>query len=122
MLRMRIYEKVTHRLFLVDCILIAIFLTLIPTIINLEAIRLGVFIEIIPTIIPTINYTLYIAFGILIFTYYLLKKYKINEKYTSGVLKSQIFIEIIIAGTTVFYYFFILLAGTVYSFLFPFIM
>ncbi len=118
MLRMRIYEKVTHRLFLVDCILIAIFLTLIPTIINLEAIRLGVFIE----IIPTINYTLYIAFGILIFTYYLLRKYKINEKYTSGVLKSQIFIEIIIAGTTVFYYFFILLAGTVYSFLFPFIM
>ncbi len=118
MLRMRIYEKVTHRLFLVDCILIAIFLTLIPTIINLEAIRLGVFIE----IIPTINYTLYIAFSILTFSYYLLKKYKINEIYTSGVLKSQIFIEIIIAGTTVFYYFYILLAGTVYSFLFPFIM
>ncbi|MFX0080680.1 MAG: hypothetical protein ACFE94_02905 [Candidatus Hodarchaeota archaeon] len=118
-LRMKIYEKVAYRLLLVDCILIGIFLMLIPTFINLEVNGLGFFNE--KNLLPTINNTLYIAFGILAFTYYLLRKYKIKEIYISRVLQSQIFIEIIIAGTTVFYYLFRLIPGTFFSILFPLI-
>ncbi|MFX1375753.1 MAG: hypothetical protein ACFFA0_08080 [Promethearchaeota archaeon] len=117
MLRKKIIVKHTHRLLVLDCIFIAIFLTLIPTIVSLELIRLGDPIE----IMSTLNYTLYIAFGILTFAYYISKEYTLKEIYSSRILKSQVFIEIIIAGTTVYYYTFLLLFNTYYRFLFPFI-
>ncbi|MFX1427079.1 MAG: hypothetical protein ACFFBE_11550, partial [Promethearchaeota archaeon] len=102
---------------MIDCILLAIFVTLIPAIVHLELLRNEISID----IMSTFNFTLYIAFSILTFTYYLLKKYNLKEKYSTRVLESQISIELIIAGTTVFYYTYILLSESFYRFLFPLI-
>ncbi|MFX1280758.1 MAG: hypothetical protein ACFFA3_15385 [Promethearchaeota archaeon] len=117
MLKKDILKEYIRRILLIDCILLAIFLTLIPTTVHLELIRRGISID--P--MSTFNFTLYIAFGILTFTYYILRKNNLKEKYSSGVIETQIFIELIIAGTTVFYYLYILLFGTYYSFLVPLI-
>ena len=117
MLKINIFKRFIHRILLTDCIFLAICVTLIPTIVNLEFAYRGIPID----IMTTLNFTLYIAFAILTFTYYLVKQFNLKEIYNTRILKSQIFIELIIAGTTVYYYTFILLHGSFFRFLFPLI-
>ncbi len=118
LLRMKKYENVTHKILVSDGILIAIFLTMIPSIISLDLLfRFGIRID----VISVLNFTFYIAFGLLIIIYYLVKHYRMRDKYQLVILKSQVLIEILLTGTTVFYYVFILLLGTMYRFLIPFI-
>jgi len=113
LLKMKIYENLSRKFLLIDCVLIAGSITLIPTIISLDHyFRLELRID----IISTVNYSLYIVFGILIFTYYLIKHYQMKVIYTSRILKTQAIIEVVLAGTTVFYYIFLLLYGTLYGF------
>ncbi|MFX1571704.1 MAG: hypothetical protein ACFFB0_03070 [Promethearchaeota archaeon] len=112
LLKMKIYENLSRKFLLMDCILIAGSITLIPPIISLDHyFRLGL-----PSNpISVVNYSLYIVFGILIFTYYLIRHYHMKDIYTSRILKTQAIIEVILAGTTVFYYIFLLLYGTLYG-------
>ncbi|MFX1312641.1 MAG: hypothetical protein ACFFHD_08525, partial [Promethearchaeota archaeon] len=109
---MKIYENLSRKFLLIDCVLIAGYITLIPTIISLDHyFRLELYID----IISVVNYSLYIVFGILIFTYYLIQHYQMKDIYTSRILKTQAIIEVVLAGTTVFYYIFLLLYGTFYG-------
>ncbi len=118
LLKKKIYENISRKLLLIDCVLIAACITLIPTIVGLDRFfRLGLPID----TISVVNYSLYIVFGILTFTYYLIKHYQMKDKYTMRILKTQAFIEVVLAGTTVFYYIYLLLYGTLYGFLLPFI-
>ena len=118
LLKMKIYENLSRKFLLIDCVLIAACIILIPTIISLDRFfRLGLPID----TISVVNYSLYIVFGILTFTYYLIKHYQMKDIYTMRILKTQVFIEVVLAGTTVFYYIFLLLSGTLYKFLLPFI-
>ena len=117
MVRKKLYEKIVPKLLIADYVLIAIFLSLIPTIISLERFKLGLSID----IISVINFTLYIIFGILTLTYILSRIYALKENFKNSILKSLVLIEVILTGTTIFYYPFILLSGTYYSILIPLI-
>jgi hypothetical protein len=91
---------------------------MIPSVIGLDIIfRLGEMVD----IMLILNFTIYIAFSLLILIYYLVKQYEMKEKYQQGILKSQVLLEIFLTGTTVFYYVFFLLSGMMYRFLMPFI-
>ena len=116
--RMKRYEHLTGKILVIDCIFITIFLTMIPAIVSLDLFfRLGEVVD----VISILNYSIYIAFSLLILIYYIVKHYGLGDKYQRRILKSQVLIEILLTGTTVFYYFFILLPGMIYRFLLPFI-
>lgn len=118
LIKMKRYENLTRKILVIDCILIAIFLTFIPSILGLDLyFRLGELVD----VISFLNFTFYIAISLLIFIYYLVKHYGMKDKYQLGVLKSQVIIEICLTGTTAFYYIFMLFSGTMYGFLIPFI-
>ncbi|MHA2391146.1 MAG: hypothetical protein ACXAEX_04180, partial [Promethearchaeota archaeon] len=118
MLRKKIFEKSTRKGLLINYVLLVICLTSIPSIVSLDlAFRLGIVVD----MISILNFTLYLAFALLWFTYSLFKKYKIKEIYVTALLKFQVITEVILTGTTAFYYIFVLLSGTAYGYLVPFI-
>ncbi len=129
MLKRRISEKIDHyfrvrgsvinRVLIINYILFTFFITLIPTVVSLELYRIDFLTDI--DIVSVINYTLFILFGIITITYYLLKKFKKKEKYKTGIIKSQILIEVLLTVTTAFYYIFILLYVALNELLFPLI-
>jgi hypothetical protein len=111
-----IYKKVTRKLIIVEGIILAACIALIPIIISSELfLSLGLEID----RVSILNYTLYITFGLLIITHFIFKKYKIKDVYKLEVVKSQIFLLVIFAGSTIFYYLFTIIPGTYYKFLFP---
>ncbi|MHA2196942.1 MAG: hypothetical protein ACXABO_15255, partial [Promethearchaeota archaeon] len=117
LLKLKIYEKLINRALIINYILFTSSITLIPAIVGLELSRIGFPVD----IVSFVNFSLYILFGLITITYYLLKKFQKKEKYKTGVIKSQVLIEVVLSVTTAFYYIFILLYGTFYGILFPLI-
>ncbi len=71
------------------------------------------------TLLNLVNFTLYIFYGILTGLHILSRRLNFREARKILILKVQIVIEIVITGTTVFYYSFVLLFGTYLSFVLP---
>ncbi|KKN45327.1 hypothetical protein LCGC14_0684080, partial [marine sediment metagenome] len=117
LLRKKIYEPILRKFLLLDCISLGIFLTLIPTIVSLDLSLFGLLFN----NISILNYSFYILFGVLTFTLFVLKHYKMKDIYQTEIAKTQIFIIVFLIGTTVFYYLFALIPGVFIKFLFPLI-
>ncbi|KKN15662.1 hypothetical protein LCGC14_0983760, partial [marine sediment metagenome] len=117
LLRKKIYEPIVRKFLLLDCILLGVLLTLIPTIVSLDLSLFGLLIN----NISILNYSFYILFGVLTFTLFVLKHYKMKDIYQTEIAKTQIFIIVFLIGTTVFYYLFALIPGIFIKFLFPLI-
>ena len=88
---------------------------LFPTVISLEMASLGYTID--P--ITTTNFSLYILYGILASLYVLSRKLHFRDARKLLILKLHVIIEIIITGTTVYYYSYFLTLGTYISYVLP---
>jgi len=109
------YKRLSKNLLILNSFVLAITLTLIPTIVGLELISFGQIID----VITFLNYTLYILYGILAFIFLLSKIITIRTKNIEIILKSLTLIELFLTITTFFYYPYIFLSGTAFSLLFP---
>lgn len=105
----------------VNSVILSATLTVIPTFIGLDIYNLGLYFDLILLIMTVINFTLYILFIILSVYYYSLKKLECKEKTVNFFLKSRVIVGFCISFTTVFYYPWFLLSGTLYAYVLPLI-
>lgn len=109
------YPKTIKNLIKITSIIFLSALLLFPTVISLELTKLGYSLN----FINITNFTLYIFYGILTVLYTLSRRLNFRKARKDLILKVQVVIEIVITGTTVFYYSFIVLFGTYLSFVLP---
>jgi hypothetical protein len=109
------YPNLIKNITTVASIVFSISLSLIPTILSLEFVRLGKYVD----LITIFNLTAFIIYGILLFIIAFSRKLKIREKRIKLVLIIQILIEFILAVTAVFYYVSIALKGTLFEYSVP---
>ncbi|MBN1214920.1 MAG: hypothetical protein JXA99_05690 [Candidatus Lokiarchaeota archaeon] len=100
-----IRAKFLKKLLKCDYIILSLFIILIPTAESIELIHLGVYVD----HITTLNLTIYI-FYIMLFVIHLISRKK-ELKPKKLLLKSEIIIGFILAGTTIFYYLFLIIPG-----------
>ncbi len=103
------------KLIIINSFIVSIAFTAIPSVISLEMIKLGYLVD----IVSTFNFSIYILYIILGCIYIFSRSLNLKENSKTAILKSQVFIEIIIAFTTVFYYLNVLLKDTLYGFILP---
>ena len=113
----KIFLKHIPKSLLINSILLATTISLIPTITGLEVYILGVYFDLIFLIITVINFTLYILLLIFTINYHVLKKVSSDEKRANLYLKLQVLITFCIGITTIFYYSFFLLIDTLYYYI-----
>ncbi|MBY9005174.1 MAG: hypothetical protein KGD63_00265 [Candidatus Lokiarchaeota archaeon] len=94
------------RLLKYNNLILSLFFVLIPTIICIELIKLEIYVD----IFNIINSTLYILLGVL-FIYILIAKKKKSEKKLSSLIKFQVIIGYVLAGTMIFYYLYTIIPG-----------
>jgi len=109
------YPNLIKYITTITSIVFSISLTLIPTILGLEFVKLGKCVD----LITIFNLTAFIIYGILLFIIAFSRQLKIRVNRIKFVLIIQIFIEFILAVTAVFYYANIALKGTLFEFSVP---
>ncbi|MFX1400080.1 MAG: hypothetical protein ACFE8V_02415 [Promethearchaeota archaeon] len=111
------YEILPKVLFLINSIIVSISLSLIPSFLALERIKLGLTID----FFTVFNLTLYIIMGILFIISTFSQRLKIREGRKRFTLFMQILGLFVIAGTTVFYYSNLILGTTFFGITIPLI-
>jgi len=113
----KLYPQLISKSIRINSILLAITISLIPTITGLELYFLGLYFDLIFLLMTTINFTLYILLLIFTISFQILKKVNSDGNQTNYSLKLQVLITVCISFTTIFYYSFFLLIGTLYYYI-----
>ncbi len=114
-----LYPNIIRKIIAINGIILAIALSLIPTIVGLELYNILINVDIMLFIMTIVNSTMYILYSILVFTYMLSKTFKFSENLKDLFLMLQVFIEIVLTFTTVFFYLFYFIPGLYYQIFFP---
>ncbi|TXT62787.1 MAG: membrane protein of unknown function [Promethearchaeota archaeon] len=118
LLQKNYHQKLIIKLMWINNVILSGLIIAFPGLFNAEVVMAGQNFD----IMNTINYSLYIFYGILVFFYLALKKKDLDENISNNILKVQVLIECIIAGTTVFYYSNNLLSGFFIGLIVPLIL
>ncbi|MBD3214723.1 MAG: hypothetical protein GF311_19080 [Candidatus Lokiarchaeota archaeon] len=118
LVRKKYHQKLIINSIWINNIILSGLIIAFPGLFNAEVVLAGQNFD----IMNTINYSLYIFYGILLIFYIVVKKRDLDENIFNNILKVQVLIECIIAGTTVFYYSNSLLSGFFIGLIIPLIL
>ncbi len=116
LLKNNVKRNIFKKVLVGNNIILSISCIFIPSIISFELAKSYIYVD----VIHIVNLSLYLLLTIL-FMFYLLGKKNNLEKTAKIILKLDIVIGIILAGTTIFYYLFILIPGHFIKIIFPII-